>query len=213
MSLLKKSVLLAVLILAADQALKIWVKTHMALGESISLFSDRAFIHFTENPGMAFGIELDFLGSAGKLLLTLFRVAFIGVLVWFTWKQIRRKASTGFVLGLSAMCAGAMGNLIDCFFYGPVFSVSTYTQVAQLFPAGGGYEAFGFGRVVDMLYFPIIQGTYPSWFPFNAGERFIFFRPIFNLADAAITCSVFYLLIFQRSLFSKDEAKELQQGA
>ncbi|MDR1415938.1 MAG: lipoprotein signal peptidase [Prevotellaceae bacterium] len=207
MSLLKKSALLAILILAADQALKIWVKTHIALGESISLIGDRAFIHFTENPGMAFGIELEFLGGAGKLFLTLFRVAFIGILVWFTWRQIHRKAPVGLVLGLSAMCAGAMGNLIDCLFYGVVFSASTYTQVAQLFPAGGGYEAFGFGRVVDMLYFPVIQTTYPSWFPFNAGERFVFFRPIFNLADAAITCSVFYLLIFQRSFLSKDEKK------
>ncbi|MDR0413852.1 MAG: lipoprotein signal peptidase [Prevotellaceae bacterium] len=203
MSLLKKSVLLVTLIIVADQVLKIWIKTHMALRESISIIGDRVLIHFTENPGMAFGIEL--FGSSGKLLLTLARVVFIGILAWFTWRQIRRKAPTGLVLGLSAMCAGALGNLIDCLFYGVIFSASTYTQVAQLFPAEGGYEAFGFGKVVDMLYFPVIQTTYPSWFPFNAGEPFTFFRPIFNLADAAITCSVFYLLIFQRSLFSKDE--------
>jgi signal peptidase II len=205
MSLLKKSVLLAAPILVADQALKVWIKTHMALNESISLIGNRAFIHFTENPGMAFGIEL--FGSTGKLLLTLLRIVFIGVLVWFTWKQIRRKAPVGLVLGLSAMCAGALGNLIDCLFYGVIFSASTYTQVAQLFPEGGGYELFGFGWVVDMFYFPVIQATYPSWLPFNAGERFIFFRPIFNLADAAITCSVLYLLIFQRSLFLREEKK------
>jgi signal peptidase II len=199
MSLLKKSLLLATLIVIVDQALKIWIKTHLTLDESISIIGDRAFIRFTENNGMAFGIEL--FGNTGKLLLTLFRMAFIGLLAWFTWKQIQRKASRGLVLGLSVLCAGALGNLIDCLFYGAIFSNSTYTQVAQLFPAGGGYELLGFGRVVDMFYFPVIQATYPSWFPFNAGERFIFFRPIFNVADAAITCSVFYLLIFQRSFF------------
>ncbi|MDR3366840.1 MAG: lipoprotein signal peptidase [Prevotellaceae bacterium] len=201
MSLLKKSLLIALLILAADQALKIWIKTHMTLDDSISIIGNRAFIRFTENPGMAFGIELGFFGNAGKLLLTLFRVVFIGVLVWFTWKQIHRKAATGLVLGLSVLCAGALGNLIDCLFYGVLFSASTYTQVAQLLPPEGGYAMLGFGKVVDMFYFPVIQTTYPSWFPFNAGERFVFFRPIFNMADTAITCSVFYLLIFQRSFF------------
>ncbi|MDR0710923.1 MAG: lipoprotein signal peptidase [Prevotellaceae bacterium] len=199
MSLLKKSILLVTLILIADQALKIWIKTHLTLDESISIIGNKAFIRFTENNGMAFGIEL--FGNAGKLLLTLLRVVFIGIIAWFTWKQTTRKANVGLVFGLSVLCAGALGNLIDCLFYGVIFSSSTYTQVAQLFPAGGGYELLGFGKVVDMFYFPVIQATYPSWFPFNAGERFIFFRPIFNLADAAITCSVFYLLIFQRSFF------------
>jgi signal peptidase II len=206
MSLLKKSVLLAIAILAVDQALKIWIKTHMTLDESISIIGNRAFIRFTENPGMAFGIELEIFGNAGKLLLTLFRVIFVGILVWFTWKQIHRKANAGLALGLSMLCAGALGNLIDCLFYGVIFSASTYTQVAHLLPATGGYGPFGFGKVVDMFYFPVIQTTYPSWFPFNAGERFVFFRPIFNVADAAITCSVFYLLIFQRSFFLEKKA-------
>jgi signal peptidase II len=206
MSLLKKSALLVVLILAADQALKLWIKTHFTLDESISLIGNRAFLRFTENPGMAFGIEFELFGNAGKLLLTLLRVVFVGVLVWFTWKQIHRKASAGLVLGLSVLCAGALGNLIDCLFYGAIFSASTYTQVAQAFPSGGGYGLLGFGKVVDMFYFPVIQTTYPAWFPFNAGERFVFFRPIFNVADAAITCSVFYLLIFQRSFFLEKKA-------
>ncbi|MDR3188374.1 MAG: lipoprotein signal peptidase [Prevotellaceae bacterium] len=204
MSLLKKSVLVALLILIADQALKIWIKTHLTLDEAISIIGNRVFIRFTENPGMAFGIEL--FGNTGKLLLTLFRVAFIGILGWFTWKQICRKANTGLVIGLTMLAAGALGNLIDCLVYGVIFDASTYTQVAALFPENGGYGAVGFGKVVDMFYFPVIQTTYPLWFPFNAGERFVFFRPIFNLADAAITCSVFYLLIFQRSFFLEKKA-------
>lgn len=206
MSLLKKSALLLIIIIVADQLLKFWIKTHLTLDESISLLGNRVFLRFTENPGMAFGIEFELFGNAGKLLLTLLRVVFVGVLVWFTWKQIHRKAKAGLVLGLSVLCAGALGNLIDCLFYGVIFSVSTYTQVAQAFPAGGGYEALGFGKVVDMFYLPVIQTTYPTWFPFNAGERFVFFRPIFNIADAAITCSVFYLLIFQRSFFLDKKA-------
>jgi signal peptidase II len=206
MSLQKKSALLIVLILIVDQALKFWIKTHMTLDESISLLGNRVFLRFTENPGMAFGIEFELFGNVGKLLLTLLRVVFVGVLLWFTWKQIRRKASAGLVVGLSVLCAGALGNLIDCLFYGVIFGASTYTQVAQAFPGGGGYGVLGFGKVVDMFYMPVIQTTYPTWFPFNAGERFVFFRPIFNVADAAITCSVFYLLIFQRSFFLDKKA-------
>ncbi|MDR3328993.1 MAG: signal peptidase II, partial [Prevotellaceae bacterium] len=129
------------------------------------------------------------------------RVAFIGALVWFTCKQIRSKAATGVVLGLAAMCTGALGNLIDCLFYGVMFTESTFTQVAQLFPAGGGYASLGFGKVVDMIHLPVINTTLPSWVPLKGGEQFVFFSPIFNVADAAITCSVFYLLLFQRTAF------------
>jgi signal peptidase II len=206
MSLLKKSALLVALILLADQAFKIYIKTHFALEESVPLVGSSAFLHFTENKGMAFGIELG--GSFGKLLLTLFRVVFIGAIGWFILKLTRRSVGTGLVLGLSAMFAGALGNLIDCLFYGMIFGDSTYTQVATLFPAGGGYAPLGFGKVVDMLYLPVIRTTYPTWFPLYAGEPFVFFRPIFNLADAAITTSVFYLLIFQRTLFRELDKKD-----
>jgi signal peptidase II len=206
MSLLKKSVLLVALILLVDQAIKIYIKTHFALEQSVPLLGNSAFLHFTENKGMAFGIELG--GDIGKLLLTVFRVVFIAAIGWMVLKLIRRSVGTGLVLGLAAMFAGALGNLIDCLFYGMVFSDSTYTQVAQLFPAGGGYAPLGFGKVVDMFYLPVIRTTYPEWFPFNAGEPFVFFRPIFNLADAAITVSVFYLLIFQRTLFRELDKKD-----
>ncbi len=211
MSLTKKAVLLVAIILIADQALKIWIKTHLTLGEEISLFGNRGLIYFTENNGMAFGLE--FFGNAGKLLLSLFRIVFIGVIGWFTWKQIRDGASKGMVLGLAAMFAGALGNLIDCMFYGLIFGESTYTQVAQMFPEGGGYAPFLYGKVVDMFYFPIINTVLPDWVPAWGGERFIFFRPIFNLADAAITVSVFYLLIFQRAIFSdkKQEGEEKKE--
>lgn len=201
----KKAILLVALILLADQVLKIWIKTHFTLGEEISLLGKRGYLYFTENNGMAFGME--FFGDAGKLLLSLFRIVFIGAIGWFTWKQIRSGASKGMVLGLAVMFAGALGNLIDCMFYGLIFSESTYTQVAQMFPAGGGYAPFLYGKVVDMFYFPIINTTLPDWVPIWGGEKFVFFRPIFNIADAAITVSVFYLLIFQRSIFS-DKKKE-----
>lgn len=204
-SITKKAVLLVVLILIADQALKIWIKTHLALGAEIPLIGNRGMIYFTENNGMAFGLE--FFGNIGKLLLSLFRIVFIGIIGWFVWKQIRNKAATGLVLGLASMFAGALGNLIDCMFYGLIFSESTYTQVAQLFPASGGYAPFLYGKVVDMFYFPVINTVLPEWFPFWSGERFIFFRPIFNIADTAITGSVFYLLIFQRSIFSDKKAE------
>jgi len=203
-----RAALLVLLILLADQALKVWVKTHMTLGEEISIIGRRGFIYFTENNGMAFGME--FFGDAGKLLLSLFRIAFIGIIGWYTWRQARAKAPSGVVLGLAAMLAGALGNLIDCMFYGLLFGESTYTQVAQLLPADGGYAPFLYGKVVDMFYFPLINATLPDWVPFWGGERFIFFRPIFNIADAAITTSVFYMLIFQRSLFSDKRKADIQ---
>lgn len=205
-SITKKVVLLIALILIADQVLKIWIKTHLTLGAEIPLIGNRGIVYFTENNGMAFGLE--FFGNAGKLLLSIFRIIFIGVIGWFVYKQIRSNAAKGLVLGLAAMFAGALGNLIDCMFYGLIFSESTYTQVAQMFPTGGGYAPFLYGKVVDMFYFPIINIVLPEWFPFWSGERFIFFRPIFNIADAAITSSVFYLLIFQRSIFSEKKDKE-----
>jgi len=206
MSTNRLAILLVVLILLVDQILKIWIKTHFTLGEELSFMGKRGLIYFTENNGMAFGME--FFGNTGKFLLSIFRVMFIGVIGWYAWRQLRSGAHRGLVLGLAAMFAGALGNLIDCMFYGLIFSESTYTQVAQVLPAGGGYAPFLYGKVVDMFYFPIINTTLPDWFPLWGGERFIFFRPIFNIADAAITTSVFYLLIFQRALFSEKKKRE-----
>ena len=189
------AIITILVILLIDQLTKILVKTNMHLGESINVFGSWFQICFTENSGFAFGMK--FGGEWGKLFLTIFRIFAIGALVWVLIKIIRQQYSTAFVIGIAALCAGAAGNIIDCLFYGQIFSDS-YGQVATMFPEGGGYAPLLYGRVVDMLYFPLITGHFPSWFPFWGGEEFIFFRPIFNIADSAITVSIFYLLLFQR---------------
>ncbi|GHU94301.1 lipoprotein signal peptidase [Bacteroidia bacterium] len=195
-----KVLLITLAIIVADQALKIWVKTTMCLGQEYTLIGDKVRLYFTENNGMAFGMEL--WGTTGKLLLTVFRVVFIGVIGWYLVKLIKRHEKAGIVYALAVMLAGAAGNLIDCLFYGLMFSASTYTSVAQMFPPMGGYAPLMFGKVVDMFYLPVVNTVLPQWVPIWGGEHFIFFRPIFNIADSAITCSVFYLLIFQRKALS-----------
>jgi signal peptidase II len=194
----KKAILLILLILIADQALKIWVKTHMVIGEDIHLLGNWGMLHFIENNGMAFGMEMG--GKPGKLILSVFRIIAICGIVWFLNSIIRKKAYTGLILAISAILAGAIGNIIDSAFYGMIFSES-FHQPAILFPPGGGYSSFLHGRVVDMLYFPVINTRWPDWSPFRPGESFIFFRPVFNIADSAITCGVFAILIFQKKMF------------
>jgi len=194
----KKAILLILLILIADQALKIWIKTHMVIGEDIHLFGNWGMLHFIENNGMAFGMEMG--GKPGKLILSVFRIIAICGIVWFLNSIIRKKANTGLILAVSAILAGAIGNIIDSAFYGMIFSES-FHQPAILFPPGGGYSSFLHGRVVDMLYFPVINTRWPDWSPFRPGESFIFFRPVFNIADSAITCGVFAILIFQKKMF------------
>jgi signal peptidase II len=163
MSLRNKSFLLIFLILLIDQVLKIWIKTHMTIGDEIFVFKNWFIIHFTENNGMAFGME--FWGKMGKLFLSLFRIVAISAIGYYIYVLIKQKANTGLVLGVSAILAGAIGNLIDSAFYGLIFSDSL-SEVAKIFPEGGGYSTFLHGRVVDMLYFPIIDTTYPGWIPF-----------------------------------------------
>jgi len=173
----------------------------MVIGDEYHVLGNWFIIHFTENNGMAFGME--FWGKSGKLFLSLFRIVAISGIGYYIYWLIKHKAGTGLVLGISAILAGAIGNLIDSAFYGLIFS-NSFTEVAQLLPKGGGYSSFLHGRVVDMLYFPIINTTYPQWFPLVGGQPFIFFRPVFNIADSAITTGVLYLLIFQRKiLFGK----------
>jgi len=184
--------ILVVAILLIDQAIKIWVKTNMELHDSIRIF-DWFYISFIENNGMAYGMQI---GS--KLLLSLFRVVAISVLGYYVWLQVRKQSSMGYVICLSMILAGAIGNLIDCMFYGLIFEPSTYSHVAQFTAFGEGYSSFLMGRVVDMFYFPIIETTYPDWFPFWAGERFIFFSPVFNFADANISVGVVLLVLFFR---------------
>ncbi len=196
--------LFVVLLLVIDQAIKFAVKLNMTIGESIPVFGDWFQICFIENNGMAFGMQ--FGGSIGKLALSLFRVVLIGFIIVYLRKLIKRAGTpTGVLVGLSLVLVGAIGNVIDCLFYGEIFSASTYTQVAQLFPPDGGYTGFLYGKVVDMFYFPIIDTVLPEWVPFYGGEPFIFFRPIFNFADACISCAVVYMLIFQRKFFTEEK--------
>jgi signal peptidase II len=198
MSVAKKSILLIILILTLDQILKIWIKTHLQLGDEIPIFGERGMIHFIENNGMAFGMEMG--GKTGKVFLSLFRMVAIVGIAWFLNSIIKKKADFGFILAVSAILAGAAGNIIDSAFYGMIFSES-YSQPAVLFPPGGGYSSFLHGKVVDMFYFPVINATWPDWSPFRPGESFIFFRPVFNIADSAITCGVLSIVIFQKKMF------------
>ena len=194
----KKAVLLIILILIIDQVLKIWVKTHMTIGEEIHLFGNWGILHFIENNGMAFGMEMG--GKPGKLVLSVFRVVAIFGIGWFLVSLIKRKANLGLILAVSAIMAGAIGNIIDSAFYGVIFSES-YNQHAILFPPGGGYASFLHGRVVDMFYFPIINTHWPQWSPFRPGESLVFFRPVFNIADSSITCGVISIVLFQKRMF------------
>ena len=196
-----------VVLLLIDQAIKFAVKLNMTIGESIPVFGDWFQICFIENNGMAFGMQ--FGGSIGKLALSLFRVVLIGAIIVYLRKLLKRKETpTGVLVGLSLVLVGALGNVIDCLFYGEIFSASTYTKVAQLFPPDGGYTGLLYGKVVDMFYFPIINTTWPEWVPYYGGEEFIFFRPVFNFADACISVSVMYMLIFQRNFFAQEETKK-----
>jgi len=187
-------------VLLLDQILKIWVKLNMTLGEEIPVVGKWFKLLFIENNGMAFG----WLDGGGflKLALSLFRIVAIVVLFIIIIRLSKKKTRFGVIFGLSLITAGAMGNILDSVFYGHIFSESTVSQVAALFPDGGGYAGWLHGRVVDMLYFPIIDVAKEnaSWLPnffFGPDGHFIFFRPIFNLADSAITIGVFYMLIFQ----------------
>ena len=177
----------------------------MTIGQDFKVLGDKFLIHFIENPGMAYGIE--FGGEYGKLFLSVFRIIAVIGIGYGLHYMIRNKYNRGFILNVALIFAGAMGNIIDSAFYGMIFSESTFYEKAVLFPSGGGYETFLHGKVVDMLYFPLIDGTFPTWFPLWGGEDFLFFRPVFNIADSAISVGVFLILIFQKRYF-KEEHKE-----
>ena len=200
------AIILVVAILLIDQAIKIWVKTSMMLHESIHVF-DWFYITFIENMGMAFGMQL---GS--KLILSLFRVAAISVLGYYIWKQVQKNARTGYIICLSMVLAGAAGNLIDCLFYGLMFTESSPYYVSYIVPFGTGYAPFLMGKVVDMFYFPLFEMDWPLWMPFVGGEHFIFFSPVFNFADACISVSVVWLLLFYRREISSIGHSEEQEG-
>ncbi len=199
---MKKKVIISLIVifgvLILDQILKIWVKTNMVMGEEIHIIGDKIMLHFTENRGMAFGMELDW--SWGKLALSLFRIIAIGGLVYYLIRIIKSGENTFYICCISLVIAGATGNLLDSAFYGLIFNESN-GQVAQLFPVGGGYDIFLHGNVVDMFYCPIIDSTWPDWVPFKGGEKLLFFRPVFNVADSAITVSVILMILFYRRIF------------
>ena len=199
-----KAAIIIVSIILIDQATKIWVKSNMMLSQEY-IITDWFRIHFTENPGMAFGMMLP--GVWGKLFLSIFRLFAVVGGVWYLRKIIYEKAHWAFVTAASMVLAGAMGNMIDGTFYGVIFSESHH-QVAQLFPAEGGYSGWMQGLVVDMLWFPLFHGFWPEWVPFVGGDYFEFFRFIFNIADAAITTGVIIILLFQ-GVFFKDNPEDL----
>jgi signal peptidase II len=194
---LKKVLTTALLLLVVDQLLKFWIKTNMFLGQEFKIF-DWFIIHFTENNGMAFGLE--FGGDTGKIILSVFRII---VIVWgVTYINTLTKTSlpNGLLVALGLVFGGAIGNIIDGVFYGVLFNDS-YNQIAEFLPAVGGYSTFLMGKVVDMFYFPLINNHFPNWIPFFGGEHFIFFRPVFNIADAGISVGMFVLILFYRKHF------------
>ena len=195
------AVLIVVGAIVIDQLIKIWVKTNMTLHESIRVF-DWFYISFIENNGMAYGLQI---GS--KLALSLFRVVAIGLLCYYLWQQIRKRVRTGYIVCLSMVLAGAVGNLIDCMFYGLVFNASSDFYTSYFVDFGTGYAPFLMGKVVDMFYFPLIVTTWPEWVPYFGGHEFVFFSPVFNFADANISVGVVLLLIFYRKEISRINLK------
>ena len=197
------------LVLLLDQSSKIWVKMNMEYGEEFLILGmGWARIHFLQNSGMAFGIS--FGEHTGKLMLTLFRVFAVGFIVYIIRQLIQSKAKTGLLICFALIFAGAIGNIIDSLVYGQLFGASSFHGgVAEFLPSDGGYAGFLYGKVVDMLYFPLIRSEFPTWVPMWGGESFEFFSPVFNVADSAITIGITILLIFYRSFFSeKKEEKE-----
>lgn len=203
----RQVIFLILAVIFVDQALKFYIKLNYFAGEEHLVMGSWFRLHFVENEGMAWGWK--FGGEFGKIALTLFRLVAV---IWGSFLLrdfIRKKYHKGFLICASLIYAGALGNLIDSLFYGLIFSSSDpFTQnVAQLLPATGGYAGFLHGKVVDMLYFPIVTNAhYPSWIPFVGGDEFEFFRPVFNIADMAISTGVISILVFQNIIFKKQEA-------
>lgn len=196
------------IVLIIDQTLKIYIKTNYELGGGFQILGqDWARIHFVENDGMAFG--LSFGGVIGKYILSIFRIILVAVLIFIIRGMIKAKENTGLLIAFALIIAGAIGNILDCAFYGMLFSASPYHgNVAELLPEAGGYAPFLRGKVVDMFYFPMYKGVLPEWIPFRGGKTFSFFNPVFNVADTSISIGVFSILVFYRSFFKTNEEVE-----
>lgn len=197
---MRRPLLLILLVLVVDQTLKFWIKTNMYLGQEYHVAGNWFIIHFTENNGMAFGLE--FAGEYGKLFLSLFRIVAVCGIGWYLFKLVKESVHPLLITSMSLILAGAIGNIIDSAFYGMLFSSSDF-RLAEFLPAEGGYSSFLHGKVVDMFYFPIFSGFFPDWVPFWGGDYFIFFRPVFNIADASISIGVGLILVFQSVIFKK----------
>jgi signal peptidase II len=206
---LAAAIVLAVLII--DQAIKVWVKTHMMLHEQIEVLSWFKIV-FIENNGMAYGMEI---GS--KLVLSLFRIVAVGLLGWYIFRQVKKQARWGYIICLSMIMAGAAGNIFDSMFYGLIFNASSEFYTSYIVPFGTGYAPFLMGKVVDMFYFPLIVTTWPDWVPYVGGNPYVFFSPIFNFADSSISVGVVLLLLFYRKeiseiKFGNDSKKEIPES-
>lgn len=201
---LKKAIAIIIIVLLIDQISKVYIKTHFSLGESVEVFSWFKIL-FVENKGMAWGVELP--GSYGKLMLTLFRLVAITAIGYWLNDTVKKKGSKILITSIALIFAGAFGNIIDSVSYGLLFSESVYRgEIASFLPEAGGYAPIFHGKVVDMLYFPIIKnGTWPEWFPWIGGDNFSFFDPVFNIADSSITIGVALLLLFNKRAFPKEE--------
>lgn len=189
-----------ILIVLIDQSLKLWIKMHLMLEEEYPVLGNWLFIHFTENKGMAFGLE--FAGTVGKYILSSIRILAVIGIGWFILRLLKNNASQKIIIGLTVVMAGALGNILDSAFYGLVFTDS-FGRVADVVPWGEGYAPFLQGKVVDMFYVELMNFHLPEWFPLWPKRHVIFFRPVFNIADMAITQGIIYLLVFQRGAFKK----------
>ncbi len=196
------AIMLIVGIIAIDQVIKVAVKTGMYLHQAIHV-TDWFYLLFTENNGMAFGWEF-----FDKLLLTTFRIIFVALIAFYVFRSIRKNIPWGYLICLTMIVAGAAGNIIDCVFYGMIFNNPPAPMVAEFVPYGTGYGTLLHGRVVDMFYFPLVEWDWPMWMPWLGGEHFIFFSPIFNFADAAISCGIVALLLFYRNRLTVEHGKK-----
>lgn len=200
---MKKALLIIFSVLFVDQLVKFLVKTNMYISQEFKVFGNWCIIHFTENNGMAFGMELG--GDYGKLTLSVLRIIFVGGIAWYLYDLIKKKVHFGLITSVSLIFAGAIGNILDSAFYGLIFSESSYFQLAEFMPEKG-YAGFLHGKVVDMFYFPLFEIHLPQWFPIWGGQPFLFFQHIFNVADAAITIGVALIILFQKRFFPQEPA-------